>query len=60
MAVPKKRTSKAKKGTRRAHDHVSMPNVSSCPQCHEPVLSHHICPSCGTYRGKTVIQKEEA
>jgi large subunit ribosomal protein L32 len=60
MAVPKKRTSKSKRDMRRANDHVKMPNVSNCPQCHEPVLSHHVCPNCGTYRGKTVIQKEEA
>ncbi len=60
MAVPKKRTSKSKRDMRRTHDNVQMPNVSKCPQCHEPILSHHVCPSCGSYRGRILIQKEEA
>jgi large subunit ribosomal protein L32 len=59
MAVPKKKKSKAKKGSRRAHDHISLPNVSNCPQCHEPVLPHHICPGCGTYKGRSILKSEE-
>lgn len=60
MAVPKKKKSRAKRDTRRAHDHVRLPNLSTCPQCHEPVLPHHVCPECGAYKGKTVIAKEES
>ena len=45
---------------RRSHDHIKMPNVVLCPQCHEPVLPHHICQQCGTYRGKTIIKTEES
>jgi len=59
MAVPKKKKSKSKRDMRRSHDHINMPNVSSCPQCHEPVLSHHVCKNCGTYKGKTIIETEE-
>jgi len=59
MAVPKKKKSKAKRGSRRAHDHISLPNVSNCPQCHEPVLPHHICPGCGTYKGRSILKSEE-
>jgi large subunit ribosomal protein L32 len=59
MAVPKKKTSKSKRNLRRSHDHIKMPHVSTCPQCHEPVLPHHVCSNCGTYRGKTIIEKEE-
>ncbi|MFH0845608.1 MAG: 50S ribosomal protein L32 [Pseudomonadota bacterium] len=59
MGVPKKKKSKARRDTRRAHDHASMPRISFCPQCHEPVLPHHICPECGSYRGKVIIEKEE-
>jgi large subunit ribosomal protein L32 len=43
MAVPKKKKSRSKRDMRRSHDHVKMPNISLCPQCHEPVLPHHIC-----------------
>ncbi|MBW1764823.1 MAG: 50S ribosomal protein L32 [Deltaproteobacteria bacterium] len=59
MAVPKKKKSKAKRGSRRAHDHISLPNVSNCPQCHEPVLPHHICPGCGTYKGRSILKSEK-
>ncbi|HDG97282.1 MAG: 50S ribosomal protein L32 [Deltaproteobacteria bacterium] len=60
MAVPKKKKSKSKRNMRRAHDHLKMPNVSYCPQCHEPVLPHRVCPECGSYKGKTVITIEES
>ncbi|OGW75949.1 MAG: 50S ribosomal protein L32, partial [Nitrospirae bacterium RIFCSPHIGHO2_02_FULL_40_19] len=26
-----------------------------CPKCQEPILSHRTCPSCGSYRGKKII-----
>ncbi len=29
------------------------------PQCHEPVLPHHVCPHCGAYKGKEVVAIEE-
>lgn len=58
MAVPRKKVSKAKKRSRRAHDHVAVPNVIYC-QCGEPTLSHRICPSCGTYKGKQMLRKED-
>jgi large subunit ribosomal protein L32 len=59
MAVPKKKKSRSKRDMRRSHDRVKMPNVSVCPQCHEPALPHHACPQCGSYRGKTIIKIEE-
>ena len=45
---------------RRSHDAATMPNLATCPHCHEPVLPHHVCPECGTYKGKTVIKTEES
>jgi large subunit ribosomal protein L32 len=60
MAVPKRKKSKSRRDMRRAHHQVKMPNLSVCPQCHEPVLPHHVCLKCGTYRGKTIIQTEES
>jgi large subunit ribosomal protein L32 len=60
MAVPKKKKSKSKRDTRRAHDSVTLPNISHCPNCHEPVLPHHVCPECGTYKGRTIIKTEES
>lgn len=55
MAVPKKKTSKSRKNMRRAHDFLTAPSTSVCPQCKSPKLPHRVCPSCGTYKGKEVI-----
>ena len=30
----------------------------ACPQCHNPKLPHHVCPTCGTYNGREVIKIE--
>jgi len=59
MAVPKKRTSRSRKNMRRSHDHVATPNVVFC-ECGEPTLSHRVCASCGTYKGKQVTGESDA
>lgn len=59
MANPKHRTSKSKRDMRRSHDKLTAPNVSTCPQCGETKLPHHACPSCGTYKGRTVIETKD-
>jgi large subunit ribosomal protein L32 len=59
MAVPKRRTSKAKRDKRRGHDALAAPARSTCPQCGGPKLPHRVCPSCGWYRDRTVIETEE-
>ncbi|MDX2440771.1 MAG: 50S ribosomal protein L32 [Desulfobacterales bacterium] len=58
MPVPKRKTSKSKRDKRRTHQKVTAPNVAECPQCGEATLSHHACPSCGTYKGRSVIETE--
>ncbi len=56
MAVPKRKTSKARRDKRRASNiKMTAPNVSECSHCHEPKLSHHVCPSCGYYNDKEVM-----
>lgn len=59
MAVPKKKTSKSRRDMRRAHDALSAPGISICPQCKEPKQSHRVCAACGTYKGKEIIGNEE-
>lgn len=56
MAVPKRRTSKAKKRMRRTHFKLEVPGMNSCSQCGELKLSHRVCPSCGYYDGKQVVE----
>jgi large subunit ribosomal protein L32 len=55
MAVPKKKTSQARRNQRRAHQALKSPHLGSCPNCGELRLSHRVCPKCGNYKGRTVI-----
>ncbi len=56
MALPKRKTSKARQGKRRSHLGLQPPALDSCPQCHSPKLPHHACPVCGTYAGREVVE----
>jgi len=56
MALPKKKTTKSRQGKRRSHLGVSPPSVIECPQCHSPMLPHHVCQTCGSYAGREVIE----
>lgn len=57
MAVPKKRTSSARRDKRRAQHKAGKPRLNQCPRCHSPRLPHRVCPACGTYDGREVIQQ---
>ena len=71
MAVPKKRTSKSTTHQRRSHDALAKPNLPKsgkvrapgsrsgrffCSNCNQPKRPHAICPNCGYYRGKAVVE----
>ncbi|MCD6435817.1 MAG: 50S ribosomal protein L32 [Clostridiales bacterium] len=59
MAVPKRKISKARRDKRRASNiKMTAPNYVECPQCHEPMIPHRVCPSCGYYNGEQVISVE--
>ncbi|MDQ3177327.1 MAG: 50S ribosomal protein L32 [Actinomycetota bacterium] len=56
MAVPKKKTSKAKTRSRRASNwKLDAPPRSLCPRCGNAKLPHTVCPSCGWYKDRVVI-----
>lgn len=55
MAVPKKRTSKAKRNMRRSHHGRSTIKLVPCAKCKTEIPSHMACPNCGTYKGREVI-----
>ncbi|MBM4453990.1 MAG: 50S ribosomal protein L32, partial [Chloroflexi bacterium] len=38
------------------HLGVKVPALVNCPQCHNPKLPHHVCPTCGSYNGREVIE----
>ena len=55
-ALPKRKYAKARQGKRRSHLKIALPPLDYCPQCHSPKLSHRVCPTCGTYAGREVIE----
>ncbi len=59
MAVPKQRTSKARRNKRRGHDALAAPALSLCSECSSPKAPHRVCPNCGMYRGRNVIETDE-
>ncbi len=59
MALPKYRTSKARKHSRRANWKLTLPGIVECPQCHKMKMSHRVCKHCGFYDGKQVVVIEE-
>ena len=56
MANPKRRHSNTRTRTRRAHDHLAPVGVSACPRCHQTKRPHAVCPHCGHYRGRQVVE----
>jgi len=56
MALPKRQHSKQRGRKRRTHYKITMASMGKCPQCKKPVLSHRVCPSCGYYKGKPVVE----
>ena len=59
MAVPKRKTSKARRDKRRsAVWKLEAPALAKCPNCGEYKLAHRACKNCGVYNGREVIAKE--
>jgi len=59
MAVPKRKTSKARRDKRRSPNmKMAAPGLSICPKCHEPKLPHRVCPNCNYYDGKEIVAAE--
>lgn len=58
MAVPKRKTGRAATNSRRSSHKLENPSQAICPQCHQPKMPHRVCPSCGYYNGREVIDTE--
>lgn len=58
---PKRKISKARRDRRRSHDALITSNLIACSNCGEMALQHTVCPSCGFYKGREIIEvkKEE-
>ncbi len=55
MAVPKKKKTPSRRNMRRSHDALRPAAYVECPECGELKRPHHICPSCGHYKDREVV-----
>ncbi|MGI6039500.1 MAG: 50S ribosomal protein L32 [Clostridiales bacterium] len=60
MAVPKRKTSKARRDKRRnSHWKLSMPSLVACEKCGELRLPHRVCKACGSYKGREALAVDD-
>ncbi|MFC1650769.1 50S ribosomal protein L32 [Candidatus Latescibacterota bacterium] len=60
MAVPKRKTSKSRRNMRRSHWNLDSPAMATCSHCGQLVMPHRVCPGCGYYKGRKVIETAKA
>lgn len=58
MAHPKRRHSHSRKKKKQTHQRLSMPTLVECKECKKLKPPHMVCPFCGYYNGREVVQKE--
>ena len=57
--LPKKKHSRTRRNKRRTHDSLEAKNTVQCSNCGEMRLPHRVCPSCGHYKGREIIEVED-
>jgi len=57
--LPKRRVSSGRRDRRRAHDALKARNVVVCSNCGETRLPHRVCPNCGHYQGREILDVTE-
>ncbi|MBI2473587.1 50S ribosomal protein L32 [Candidatus Uhrbacteria bacterium] len=55
MPVPARKKSRSAVRRRRSHDHLNAGNIGVCQTCQAPLAPHKACKTCGTYKGKVVL-----
>lgn len=59
-AVPKHKVSRHRRGNRRQHQTLDAPTLVRCSNCGALMRAHRVCKSCGTYRGRQVLEVKGA
>ena len=60
MGIQKRRHSRARAARGRSQWKVKAVTLVACPQCHAPTVPHRVCPSCGFYAGRQVVQRDSS
>jgi large subunit ribosomal protein L32 len=54
--LPKRKVSKGRRDRRRAHDALKARNLVKCSNCGEMRLPHTVCPHCGHYKNREIVE----
>ncbi len=55
MGLPGHRRTSSHKRRRAAHFALKKLTLAACPKCKTPIMPHRVCPECGTYAGRQVL-----
>ena len=58
--LPKRRVGKSRKRKRRSHQALSPIATIVCSHCNQVTLPHRVCPNCGWYQNRQVVEIEES
>lgn len=58
MPNPKRQHSRQRGRKRRTHWKLNPPSLGPCSHCKQPILPHRVCPFCGHYKGKLIVEQE--
>ena len=56
MAVPKRKTSKARRDQRSSAKFIRPKIFVTCSNCSNPINSHQLCENCGFYKGRKIMK----
>lgn len=58
MPNPKRQHSRQRGRKRRTHWKAVLPGLGPCSHCKQLIVPHRVCPFCGFYKGKSVVEME--
>ena len=56
---PKRKHTSGRRDRRRSQDALTAQTTVACSNCGEMRLAHHVCPNCGHYKGKEIVEVKE-